>query len=180
MEPTTVTMSSSEEEDATCPSIPKSTRYILFIIQGIIGIILTIPPLIPGISNNDTIDILDYFYLPFQEIFFFFLTSLIISKTAIYGIIIVLTASLWIMKPLTLWKKLIHPVRLTTFIILIVSIVLCLLGFLTTIFQYVSCGFTFWLLLSFIPGAQEWLKNCCSGCCNLFFKGKETENQNLV
>ena len=34
--------------------------------------------LIPGISNNDTIDILDYFYLPFQEIFFFFLTSLII------------------------------------------------------------------------------------------------------
>jgi hypothetical protein len=151
MEPTTVTMSSSEEEDATCPSIPKSTRYILFIIQGIIGIILTIPPLIPGIS-----------------------------KTAIYGSIIVLTASLWIMKPLTLWKKLIHPVRLTTFIILIVSIVLCLLGFLTTIFQYVSCGFTFWLLLSFIPGAQEWLKNCCSGCCNLFFKGKETENQNLV
>ena len=63
MEPTTVTMSSSEEEDATCPSIPKSTRYILFIIQGIIGIILTIPPLIPGIS-----------------------------KTAIYGSIIVLTA----------------------------------------------------------------------------------------
>ena len=34
--------------------------------------------LIPVISNNDTINILDYFYLPFQEILFFLITSLII------------------------------------------------------------------------------------------------------
>ena len=34
--------------------------------------------LIPGLSNNDKINLLDYFYLPFQEIIFFLITSLII------------------------------------------------------------------------------------------------------
>ena len=34
--------------------------------------------LIPGISNNDSINILDYFYLPFQEILYFLITSFII------------------------------------------------------------------------------------------------------
>ena len=151
MEPNVVTMASTEEDESTCPSVPKSTRIIAYVIQGIIGIFLTIPTLFDNGNNYGLI----------------------------VGIILVLTASLWVTKPLALWKKLIDPIRLISFIVLIAVIVLhFLLKFKLT--AWICSGVAFWYFLSFIPGAQECVKNCLSGCFSSCLKGKEEQNENLV
>ncbi len=95
----------------------------------------------------------------------------------IFGIFLLLTSSLWVMKPNTLFKQLINPVRFVSFIILVVAIVLCIL--FGTPFNLVLCGVSFWYFLSFIPGGQEWCKNCLSGCCNNCNKS-DSKNENFV
>ena len=151
MEPNVVTMATQEEDETTCPSVPKSTRIIAYIIQGIIGIFLTTPRI-----NNES------------------------NYGLIIGIILVLSASLWVMKPLALWKKLIDPVRLISFIVLIAAIVLHFLLDIKRLTGWICSGAAFWYFLSFIPGAQEWVKNCLSGCFSTCLKGKDGQNENLV
>lgn len=153
MEPNVVTMATQEEDETTCPSVPKSTRIIAYIIQGIIGIFLTIPSVFDSSKSNYGL---------------------------IIGIILVLSASLWVMKPLALWKKLIDPVRLISFIVLIAAIVLHFLLNIQWLTGWICSGAAFWYFLSFIPGAQEWVKNCLSGCFSTCLKGKDGQNENLV
>ena len=93
MDPNIATMATSDEDDTTCPNLPKSTRTICYFIQAIVGVILIVPSIIPGYG-------------------------------LIIGIILLLTSSLWVMKPSKLWKKLIEPVRFISFILLIGGIVL--------------------------------------------------------
>ena len=99
------------------------------------------------------------------------------NKYLVYGIVLLLTSSLWVMKPMTLFKQLINPVRFVSFIILVGAIVLCII--IGTPFNYVLCGVSFWYFLSFIPGGQEWCKNCLSGCCNNCNKS-DSKNENFV
>ena len=147
MDPNVATMATSDEDDTTCPNLPKSTRTICYFIQAIVGVFLTFPSIIP-----------DY--------------GLII------GIILLLTSSLWVMKPSKLWKKLIEPVRFISFILLIGVIVL----FYVTRFPvvgYVCTGVAFWYFLSFIPGAQEFVKNCVCNCYKSCSKNK-SQGETLV
>ena len=103
--------------------------------------------------------------------------NLLGSQLLILGIVLLLTSSLWVMKPMTLFKQLINPVRFVSFIILVGAIVLCII--IGTPFNYVLCGVSFWYFLSFIPGGQEWCKNCLSGCCNNCNKS-DSKNENFV
>lgn len=139
-------VASSESDESTCPTLPKSTRLLAYYVQSIVGIIL----------------------MPF---------SLGRKYLLISGILLLLTSSLWVMKPMTLFKQLINPVRFVSFIILVGAIVLCII--IGTPFNYVLCGVSFWYFLSFIPGGQEWCKNCLSGCCNNCNKS-DSKNENFV
>ena len=147
MDPNVATMATSDEDDTTCPNLPKSTRTICYFIQAIVGVFLTLPSFFPGYG-------------------------------LIIGIILLLTASLWVMKPSKLWKKLIEPVRFISFILLIGVIVLF---FVTEskVVGYVCTGVAFWYFLSFIPGAQEFVKNCVCGCCESCNKNK-SQGETLV
>ncbi len=148
MDPNVATMATSDEEDTTCPNLPKSTRTICYFIQAIDGVFLTLPSFFPGYG-------------------------------LIIGIILLLTASLWVMKPSKLWKKLIEPVRFISFILLIGGIVLFFVTKENTIVGYVCTGVAFWYFLSFIPGAQEFVKNCVCGCCESCNKNK-SQGETLV
>ncbi len=148
MDPNVATMATSDEEDTTCPNLPKSTRTICYFIQAIVGVFLTLPSFFPGYG-------------------------------LIIGIILLLTASLWVMKPSKLWKKLIEPVRFISFILLIGGIVLFFVTKENTIVGYVCTGVAFWYFLSFIPGAQEFVKNCVCGCCESCNKNK-SQGETLV
>ena len=147
MDPNIATMATSDEDDTTCPNLPKSTRTICYFIQAIVGVILIVPSIIPGYG-------------------------------LIIGIILLLTSSLWVMKPSKLWKKLIEPVRFISFILLIGVIVLF---FVTEskVVGYVCTGVAFWYFLSFIPGAQEFVKNCVCNCYKSCSKNK-SEGETLV
>ena len=148
MDPNVATMATSDEDDTTCPNLPKSTRTICYFIQAIVGVFLTLPSFFPGYG-------------------------------LIIGIILLLTASLWVMKPSKLWKKLIEPVRFISFILLIGGIVLFFVTKENTIVGYVCTGVAFWYFLSFIPGAQEFVKNCVCGCCESCNKNK-SQGETLV
>lgn len=139
-------VASSESDESTCPTLPKSTRLLAYYVQSIVGIVLVI-------------------------------LNLFGNKYLVYGIVLLLTSSLWVMKPMTLFKQLINPVRFVSFIILVGAIVLCII--IGTPFNYVLCGVSFWYFLSFIPGGQEWCKNCLSGCCNNCNKS-DSKNENFV
>ena len=99
------------------------------------------------------------------------------NQFLIFGIILLLSASLWVMQPLTLFKQLTNPIRLLSFIILVVFIVLFYISSSPIFGICVSCA-AFWYFLSFIPGGQEWCKNCIDGCCNNC--NKKNLNENLV
>ncbi len=148
MDPNVATMATSDEEDTTCPNLPKSTRTICYFIQAIVGVFLTLPSFFPGYG-------------------------------LIIGIILLLTASLWVMKPSKLWKKLIEPVRFISFILLIGGIVLFFVTKENTIVGYVCTGVAFWYFLSFIPGAQEFVKNCVCSCYKSCNKNK-SQGETLV
>ena len=147
MDPNVATMATSDEEDTTCPTLPKSTRTICYFIQAIVGVFLTFPSIWPG-------------------------------KGLIVGIIILLTSPLWVMKPSNLWKKLIEPVRFISFLILIGVIVLFYLIDFPGM-GYVCTGVAFWYFLSFIPGAQEFVKNCVCSCFQSCTKNK-SQSETLV
>ena len=147
MDPNVATMATSDEEDTTCPNLPKSTRTICYFIQAIVGVFLTLPSFFPGYG-------------------------------LIIGIILLLTASLWVMKPSKLWKKLIEPVRFISFILLIGAIVLFYVNIIPGM-GYVCSGVAFWYFLSFIPGAQEFVKNCVCSCFQSCTKNK-SQSETLV
>ena len=117
MDPNVATMATSDEEDTTCPNLPKSTRTICYFIQAIVGVFLTLPSFFQGYG-------------------------------LIIGIILLLTASLWVMKPSKLWKKLIEPVRFISFILLIGGIVLFFVTKQNIIVGNVCTGVAFWYFLS--------------------------------
>ena len=148
MDPNIATMATSDEDDTTCPNLPKSTRTICYFIQAIVGVFLTLPSFFQGYG-------------------------------LIIGIILLLTASLWVMKPSKLWKKLIEPVRFISFILLIGGIVLFFVTKENTIVGYVCTGVAFWYFLSFIPGAQEFVKNCVCSCYKSCNKNKN-QGETLV
>ena len=87
----------SSNEETTCPNIAKPTRILAYYIQGGLGIILLL-----------------------SNIFSLFGAG----SSLIIGIILILTSSLWIMTPRNLLKKLTEPIRLYSFIALMVLLFL--------------------------------------------------------
>lgn len=140
-------VASSETDESTCPSLPKSTRILAYYIQAIVGILLIIINLTGG-------------------------------TVFIFGLVLLFTTPLWEMKPIVLFKQLINPIRLTSFIILITTIVLFYIFNQSLPFGIAVTCASFWYFLSFIPGGQEWCKNCLQGCCNNC--NKQNLNENLV
>ncbi len=98
------------------------------------------------------------------------------SKLLVLGIVLLLTSSLWVMKPMALFKQLINPIRFISFIIFVGAIILYFVFSENKIFGFILSGASFWYFLSFIPGGQEWCKNCLSGCCNK----SDSKNENFV
>ena len=102
--------------------------------------------------------------------------NLLGSQLLILGIVLLLTSSLWVMKPMALFKQLINPIRFISFIIFVGAIILYFLNPKNIVFGIILSGASFWYFLSFIPGGQEWCKNCLSGCCNK----SDSKNENFV
>ena len=130
-------------EDTTCPSIAKPTRIIAYYIQGGIGLFLLI-------SNTLSI--------------FGAGSSLIVS------ILLLLTASLWIMSPKSLIKKLTEPIRLFSFVFLILFLFLFYISGKNILIGYLTCAAAIWYFLSFVSKGQELCRNCVGSCCKTCFK----------
>ncbi len=130
-------------EDTTCPNVAKPTRTLAYYIQGGIGLFLLI-------SNTLSI--------------FGAGSSLIVS------ILLLLTASLWIMSPKSLIKKLTEPVRLFSFVFLILFLILFYLSGKSAIIGYLTCAAAIWYFLSFLSGGQQFCRNCVGNCCKTCFK----------
>ena len=122
----------SSNEETTCPNIEKPTRTLAYYIQGGLGIILLL-----------------------SNIFSLFGAG----SSLIIGIILILTSSLWIMTPRNLLKKLTEPIRLYSFIALMV---LLFLFYITSQNYFIGCftiACSIWYFLSFFNKGQDICKN---------------------
>ena len=68
----------------------------------------------------------------------------------ILSIILLLTASLWIMSPKSLIKKLTEPIRLFSFVFLILFLVLFYISGKSTLIGYLIFASSIWYFLSFV------------------------------
>ena len=66
------------------------------------------------------------------------------SQLLILGIVLLLTSSLWVMKPMALFKQLINPIRFISFIILVGAIILCFIFQDNIVFGSILSGACFW------------------------------------
>ena len=140
----------SSNDETTCPNIAKPTRILAYYIQGGLGIILLL-----------------------SNIFSLFGAG----SSLIIGIILILTSSLWIMTPRNLLKKLTEPIRLYSFIALMV---LLFLFYITSQNYFIGCftiACSIWYFLSFFSKGQDICKNLFSSC---FKRGNYSKAENLL
>ena len=142
-------------DETSCFGLPRSTRILAYYVQSILGIGLILLNIIPSIIDNSK------------------------SYSLILGVIFLFTSSLWTNPPNEYFKQLINPIRLISFIILVVTLILYWCKPELFITKYFLIGACFWYFLSFIPGGQEWCKNCLNGCFKNSMKS-EGKNENFV
>ena len=139
---------SVEDGESCCPTLSPKARYIGFVACLALGIAIS-----------------------FFHLFGIFKPSTDFAVWITVGDVLILGSSLFISSPKAQWKKLMHPLRATTTIILLASIACTLvflmlpgklfkiLGIVAAVVQYCSM---FWYVLSLIPGGQK----CCTACLN--------------
>lgn len=140
---------SVEDGESCCPTMSSQAKNIGFIVCLAVGIGITLIEINSIRSPTTT-----------------FAIWLLIGDALILG------SSLFMSSLKTQWKKMMHPVRATTTIVLLASIA-CTVVFslidslkpLTAFAAIVQYCALFWYVLSLIPGGQKCCTTCINSCC---------------